>query len=161
MVSAPGSDRFYLTWSSRARLLGYGGSCCWRRPSGIPGACVRLRRVVRPRRGSAPRLEVISFARGEEVITLAVVILAVIDPDDPATDHLEPVPLDHDGRRFVDPETEELRVGADDLDQVVRPVSGEDVLIDRHTPEVAEALFVTLGHQDIVTIARAPHQVGT
>jgi hypothetical protein len=46
----------------------------------------------RIRRNPPAVLEVEFLAGGEEVVPLAVVVLAVVDPDDPPTDHLEPVP---------------------------------------------------------------------
>ena len=99
------------------------------------------------------------LARGEEIITLAVMVLAIVDPDHAAADHLESVSLNDDSRRLVNPEAEQVWMGADDLDKVIGPAPGENMLIDGHALKVAEALLVALGHQNVVAIAGAAHQV--
>src|SRR5947209_3853529 len=114
------------------------------------------------RRGSGDATafpEVESLARGEEIVALPVVVLAVVDPDHAPPEHLEAVALDHDGGRLVDPEAEQLGVGGDHPDEVPLAVAGEQVLIDRHAPEIAEALLVARGHQDGVALPGAPDQV--
>jgi hypothetical protein len=99
------------------------------------------------------------LTRAEEIKTLAVMVLAIVDPDHTAADHLESVSFDDDSRRLVDSEAEQLWVSADDLNKVISAAPGENMLIDGHAPKVAEALLVAVGHQNVVTIAGAAHLV--
>ena len=95
----------------------------------------------------------------EEVIRLAVVVLAVVDADHAPADDQEAIALDDDRRRLVEPQAEQPRLRLDDLDQVVLAAPDQQVLVDGHAPEVAEPLLVALGHHDLVALAGAADQV--
>ena len=99
------------------------------------------------------------LARFEEIIPLAIVILAVVDGDDGFADDQEPIAVDDDGGRLVEPQAEQAGLGLDDADQVLLSAAGQQMLVDGHAAEISESVLVALGHHGLVTLARAPDEV--
>ena len=100
-------------YASSAALSGLSGTSQSRRSRGRDSPDPQATRHPLSR----PQVEL--FAGSQEVVTLAVMVLAVVDADDALADDLDAISLDDDRVGLVEPQAEQLGLLVDDLDQVI------------------------------------------